>query len=1087
MLRSRNVWVRATAGVDHVRDHTGGEHTLESLPVSVFARKILHRHPFRIEGGRAAVAACAVGQAAMLSRGDKMQKEIAGREAVTAKSHSGSRKVVSTHGVRSRLRTRVPMARRVARSPLISRWVMATLLVAIGMGTTGHATIAFGEDPRLVLDAGGHTALVRKVLFTPDGQKLITVSEDKTIRFWDIATGEPLHVLRPPSGESGDGMLFAAAISPDGKTLAVSGLSYDDADPSISLISIADERIIRSLKGHEFQILDLAFSANGRWLISGGGDNTARIWDVDTGATMQTLRGHSREVYGVVFSPDDQQCATASNDRTAAIWSVSSGRRVATLEGHTEQLFSVDWSPDGRLLVTGASDDTVRFWTSAGQFLRSARGPASRDMKVTRFHPDSRQVAIGQVGNPFGPGSGIIDSSNGVLRTLTADRTHGVFDVRFAPDGRQMAFAQATRHELLLRRTSDGEIVQTFVGRGRIAESAGWSSDGTSVAWREKTDTEGANVVTPPMRAFDLTELSFRNPVGAADVSNWHFAETDRGNTRLDFSETSAVDVLRNDQKIATLQPADDFSRLYDTVFCATFLTRNRVAVGGNFKLRLYHSENGTVQRECVGHSGSVWSVSPSLNGRYLLSTSDDMTLRVWNLEDEGNEPLEPLVSLFFAGEDWVAWTPQGYYAASPGGERLMGWQVNNGPNQLASFYPAVRFRKQFYRPDVIKLLLQTGSVAGALEAAGSSGELTTVRENLPPRVEILSPQSAHSSTASEEITIRIQATQTGRHPVTELQLLVDGRPLDGRGGIVRLDEPQQSVTHSFHVPLIPGVEHSIQARADNGVSYGLSKEILVSYESPNTETRLPSLYVLAIGVSDYHQQDLQLTYADDDARRLADTFTQRAAGLYAKVETNVVVDKDASRRGILTGLSWLKKQMTQHDVGVLFYSGHGAKDEVGDFYLLPCDVDTHEPLALSGVPDAQVKSLLQSTPGRLIVMLDACHAGSLGGDRRKNSTALTDDLVRDLANDDYGIVIMASSTGREFSLESPDNQNGMFTLALCEGLEGRADSNHDSHIYFNELDLYVTERVKQLTDGKQHPVTAKPTTIRSFPLTSDR
>jgi len=95
----------------------------------------------------------------------------------------------------------------------------------------------------------------------------------------------------------------------------------------------------------------------------------------------------------------------------------------------------------------------------------------------------------------------------------------------------------------------------------------------------------------------------------------------------------------------------------------------------------------------------------------------------------------------------------------------------------------------------------------------------------------------------------------------------------------------------------------------------------------------------------------------------------------------------------------------------------------------------------------------------------------------------LTDDLIRDLLTDDYGVIVMCSSMGREESQERDSWGHGAFTKALIEGLQGSADYDRDGTVYLNELDLYVTERVKALTGGKQHPVTQKPTTIRSFPL----
>src|SRR5277367_2840119 len=117
------------------------------------------------------------------------------------------------------------------------------------------------EKPILVLDAGGHTALVRKVLFTPDGRELITVSDDKTIRVWDVASGEPLRVLRPPIGRGQEGMLYAAALSPDGRTLAVGGYGLKEFNyGGIYLIDLSTGRIERTLQGHTSAIISLAFA-----------------------------------------------------------------------------------------------------------------------------------------------------------------------------------------------------------------------------------------------------------------------------------------------------------------------------------------------------------------------------------------------------------------------------------------------------------------------------------------------------------------------------------------------------------------------------------------------------------------------------------------------------------------------------------------------------------------------------------------------------------------------------------------------------------------------------------------------------------
>ena len=133
--------------------------------------------------------------------------------------------------------------------------------------------------------------------------------------------------------------------------------------------------------------------------------------------------------------------------------------------------------------------------------------------------------------------------------------------------------------------------------------------------------------------------------------------------------------------------------------------------------------------------------MASSPDGHCFLTCGVDQTLQI-----HVPERRLPLLTLFFADDQWIAWTPEGYYAASPGGERLMGWQVNNGLEQMATFYPAAQFRKSLYRPDVIKLLLQAGSLEKALEIAdrarGKASQRVEVGDVLPPQVRITSLRS---------------------------------------------------------------------------------------------------------------------------------------------------------------------------------------------------------------------------------------------------------------------------------------------------------------------------------------------------------
>jgi uncharacterized caspase-like protein len=284
-------------------------------------------------------------------------------------------------------------------------------------------------------------------------------------------------------------------------------------------------------------------------------------------------------------------------------------------------------------------------------------------------------------------------------------------------------------------------------------------------------------------------------------------------------------------------------------------------------------------------------------------------------------------------------------------------------------------------------------------------------------------------------------------------------------------------------VELSPG-RHTLIVQAETTVSKGLSPPLEVEVQASNAEpetVRLPDLYVLAVGIQAY-PGPLRLNYAANDAKSIVSTFQKVCKLLFRRIDVQLLTDEDATRRQILSGLSWLRRQMTQNDVAVVFYSGHGARDETGAFHLVPIDGEPDDLLS-TGIVASQFKDALAAIPGRVLVLLDACHAGAAGGDRRKAVYVMADDLIRDLATDDYGVIVMCSSMGKEYSMESDQHQRGFFTVALLEALNGKADTNQDQLVYLTEIDAYLSDRVKTLTQGRQHPVTSKPTTIRSFPI----
>jgi uncharacterized caspase-like protein len=259
-----------------------------------------------------------------------------------------------------------------------------------------------------------------------------------------------------------------------------------------------------------------------------------------------------------------------------------------------------------------------------------------------------------------------------------------------------------------------------------------------------------------------------------------------------------------------------------------------------------------------------------------------------------------------------------------------------------------------------------------------------------------------------------------------------------------------------------------------------------------------PNLYMLAVGVSDFANGEISdLEYCDDDATAMADFFAGQEGGLFAKTEIRLLTNADATEAAIQEGLDWLEKSATQKDFVVLFLASHGMNDEKGQFYMIPHDCEP-ENLRSSAVAWEDFGEILGNLPSRVLMFLDTCHSGRLGANlfsmaNKGNTRSIgglksafdNSEAIRELTSDEVGVVIMAASTGNESSLENPEWGHGAFTTGVLAGLKGEADLNADGIVHLIELDFFVAEKVKELTDGAQHPTTVKPSTISRLPVSA--
>lgn len=785
------------------------------------------------------------------------------------------------------------------------------------------------ERPVLVVDPGVHVAGLNRADVDAAWQLVVTCSDDKTVRCWDAVTGTLRRTIRLPQGDGHLGMVYAVSVSPDGKVIAAGGCLGSQDTPMLQRIVMLDPetgRMIGEISGLPSPVFYLAFSRDGSALVAMLADgegmrlyNKEKNWE-------ETARDDNYEA-GSYYAEFDSvgRFATTSWDGNVRLYDSNGDIIKATFVGGNP--VGIGFHPDGqKLVVTFCRQERVLLLETLSLNVENEVGYYEAAFATAAaWSADGAVVILGIYEEASARNLiGIAGPAEDDFRLLPGDGFHPYTDVRTAPEG------------LYLYATKDGYV--TLDGPDGEAR---WSIKPRTIDWRGqrnmlKVSRDGSVIefdyYGTPAR-FDGRDLR----VGIAEESGPHLCLASPG--RMD---ERSVPLLRDEQVHSLCDHPDG----------------KRYVLGAAWTLRAVEAQVILWRRTLPG---DAWAVNISADGNVVVAACGDGTVR-WFRMDDGVE----LLALFPMADqkNWVAWTPEGIYAATPGARTILRWHINRGWNSAGEAIPVAQI-PETRRPEVIPHVIPQLGTPGAIAVA----ELAKIRN------------AVQRATCSD---------------------------------------------------IAPGAR----------------------------------LQVLTIGISRHRQQDLDLEFADRDARDLAEALEDSQSSLYAEVSVHSLLNEKATRRGILESLSQMEFKMAGGagaDLSVIHFAGHGDLVE-NAFFLFPHDVDTSSTPSLKATavsaPDFRNGIASIAKHGRVIVFLDACHSG--GG------TAPLDQSLQAMLQSPNVTVITSSRAGEQ-SQERAELENGVFTEALLEALV-QADADGDGLIRVSDLSRHLSDRVPVLSQGTQHP-----------------
>jgi len=500
--------------------------------------------------------------------------------------------------------------------------------------------IETGECQLVLHDgAGGFNC----VAYSPQGNRVATANDDKTLRIWDAYTGNCLQTL---SGHSQE--VLCVTYSPQGDQIASGGL-----DCTVRLWNIKKGECSYTLSGHNEPIHDITYSPEGDKLATAGSDSTIRLWDARTGINLHILSGH--DVTGIAFSSKGDQLASTGQAQTVRLWDVQSGACSQTLAGHSGR--TVKYSPNGTQIASGG-DQMVQLWDiSAGHSMKVNNVQCSPKGDLIASCSSDRTIRLWDV-------------DTGVCRRTLSGHRDSVFSIAYSSQRDQMVSGSGDK-SVWLWDLETGECLYDFTGHSDSVYSVAFSPSGKKVASASDDGT---------VRLWSVRiGICISTLVGHTDfVRSVVYSPDGKQLASGSKDGTARIWDAKTGECCHNLQCHSDWVR--SVVYSPQ---GDQLATAcDDMTIKLWDAKTGTRRATLTGHSGMIASVAYSLQGDLIASSSLDRTVRLWNLSTRQYQEVAQNLPGLISSVAWNRLSGTDYLIAGREDGSLLSWRIVEDKDQ---------------------------------------------------------------------------------------------------------------------------------------------------------------------------------------------------------------------------------------------------------------------------------------------------------------------------------------------------------------------------------------------------------------------